>query len=240
MSKRTGNRHITIQGIEVEIEKKKIKNMYLRILPPEGRVYITAPIRMPEHTIREFVESKKDWIKLQQEKQQIRIEKEKQRNEQEYKTGESVLLWGKVITLEVQYKAEHNTVERYGEQLLLKVRETKELSTSNQREKILKNWLRNTLSQELPNLFHKWETIIGVKANDWYIRDMKTRWGTCNVRTKRICINLRLINKDPDCLEYVVVHELVHLLEKSHNHIFKAYMDQFYPLWKEVKARLNI
>lgn len=240
MSKRTGNRHISIQGIEVEIEKKKIKNMYLRILPPEGRVYITAPIRMPEHTIREFVESKKDWIKLQQEKQQIRIEKEKQRNEQEYKTGESVLLWGKVITLEVQYKAEHNTVERYGEQLLLKVRETKELSTSNQREKILKNWLRNTLSQELPNLFHKWETIIGVKANDWYIRDMKTRWGTCNVRTKRICINLRLINKDPDCLEYVVVHELVHLLEKSHNHIFKAYMDQFYPLWKEVKARLNI
>ena len=100
-------------------------------------------------------------------------------------------------------------------------------------------WFRNALLQELPFLMAKWEQRIGVKADSFKIRDMKTRWGTCNVRTKVICINLQLAKKSPSCLEYVVVHELVHLLEPSHNHVFKAYMSRFLPDWRSIKKVLN-
>lgn len=239
MSKRTTTKYLKIDDITIELERKRIKNMYLKILPPDGRVYVTAPNRMPEDTIKEFVRLKADWIRLKQENLMNRVENESQKEELEYQSGESVLLWGKSLQLEVLYSEKHNRVEQTDGKLLLRVKETREMSTVSQRGKLVKVYYRDILSRELPYLFDHWQRIIGVRASGWYIRDMKTRWGTCNVRSKRICMNLRLVTKAPECLEYVVVHELVHLLEMSHNQIFKAYMDKFLPDWRNVKARLN-
>ena len=228
-----------INQIPVEVEKKKIKNMYLRVLPPDGRLHITAPIRMPEKAIVIFVQSKADWIKKQQDKIISNPVEEHMTKQPDFITGEAVLLWGKSYQIEVAYNKPRNKTEIIGDILCLEIHKPMEKSTVKQRSEIIAKWYREELSREIPSLFNKWEKIIGVHASEWTIRDMKSRWGSCNVRSGKICLNLQLVKKPLEGLEYVVLHELVHLLEKSHNHIFKAYMDQFLPGWRAIKARLN-
>lgn len=225
-------KQLVINNIRIDIEKKKIKNMYLRVLPPEGRVTISAPIRISEENIKKFALSRIDWIEAQQKKLQNRHINV----EMMYVTGEDVYVWGKKYCLKVISPSAVNSVRIDGDSLLLEV---KKISTPEQRAKILDACYRGALAQEIPVLVAKWERIIGVKANAWSIRDMKTRWGTCNIRDKKICLNLQLAKKHPKCMEYVVVHELVHLLEKSHNSRFKAFMDKFLPGWRRIKAELN-
>ncbi|NTV90617.1 MAG: M48 family metallopeptidase, partial [Clostridiales bacterium] len=111
--------------------------------------------------------------------------------------------------------------------------------SKEKREKLVNEWLRRNLHKEIPALLEKWQPIIGVKILDWGIKNMKTRWGTCNIKARRIWLNLRLAQKPRECLEYVVVHELVHLLERKHNKVFKDYMSRFIPEWKLIKAGLN-
>ena len=230
---------LIINQIPVEIEKKKIKNMYLRVLPPDGRLYITAPLKMPEKAITLFVQSKSDWIKKQQDKLRSNPEEEHEIMHPNFITGEAVLLWGKTYQIEVMYRKPRNRIVIIGDKLCLELHKSMEESTVKQRSEIINKWYREALSIEIPELFIRWEKIIGVHASEWTIRDMKSRWGSCNVRSRKICLNLQLAKKPLEGLEYVVVHELVHLLEKSHNHVFKAYMDQFLPGWRAIKARLN-
>jgi predicted metal-dependent hydrolase len=226
-------KRIWINDIPVELEKKHIKNMYLRILPPDGRVTISAPMKMREDEIYHFINRKLSWIILQRTKmQQSHIQQE-----QLFITGERLAIWGNRYTLVVKDTITRNHLEVVGDEILLYMKSD---STREQREKMIYTWYKKVLEAEIPFLLARWERSIGVSSSGYRIRDMKTRWGTCNTRTKMICLNLQLAKKPPECLEYVVVHELVHLLERSHNHIFKGYMDRFLPEWRRIKRELNI
>ena len=225
-------KNMMINNIEIEVQKKKIKNLHLYVLPPLGRVRVSAPQNMNEDAIRMFVITNISWIKQQQEK----FNNQPRQSEREYISGESVYLWGNRYRLEVVYSNTRNDVQIRGERLLLQVRE---VSTTQQRANILNAWYREHIKKEIPPLIEKWQNVIPVVINDWGVKNMKTRWGTCNVKDKRIWLNLQLAKKHPPCLEYVVVHELVHLLEKKHNKDFVTYMDKFLPDWRTTKDELN-
>jgi predicted metal-dependent hydrolase len=225
-------KNIIIGNIPIELERKKIKNMYLRILPPKGQVRITAPLRMSEEEIRKFVLSKLDWIHTQQ---QAVIDRHLE-EDINYVDGDAIPFWGEDYTLQIQEK--NGRSKLVVEEGLLKLTIRPE-ATKEQRKKMIDSLYKENLNHEIPRLMARWESTIGVKSTGFSIRDMKTRWGTCNVRTKKICLSLQLAKKHPKCLEYVVVHELVHLLERSHNHVFKAYLDHFLPGWRQIKQEMN-
>ena len=220
-----------IEGIEIEVQKKKIKNLNISVVAPQGIVRVSAPIRMSDIEIRNFVLTKIAWIKKHQEKFQNRPKEP----ELQYVSGEKLCLWNKSYTLEVVHSNKCNDV-RIEEEII--VMQTRETSTLDQRAKILDEWYRKNIKREIPYLIEKWQKIIGVVSPDWGVKDMKTRWGTCNIRDKRIWINLQLVKKHPLCLEYIVVHELVHFLEKKHDKVFYGYMDKFLPEWKRIKTLL--
>lgn len=223
---------IELDGVEISIKKKKMKHMYLRVLPPDGRVLVTAPNSFSDKMIREFVFSKRCWI-LEQRK---RFEGQKVFEKHRYVTGERLDLWGKEYELLVQESARPYQVLLSGERIVMQIGKD---STTEQREQLLNEWYRMQLKQAMPAVLQKCEKLTGLSVNEWRIKNMRTRWGTCNVAKKRIWLNLQLAKKSPECLEYVVVHELVHLLERGHNARFYGYMDRFYPNWKEVRERLS-
>lgn len=223
---------LVVSNIEVEVQKKSIKNLHLYVLPPQGSVRVSAPQNMNEDAIRMFVISKISWIKKQQEK----FRNQPRQSEREYVSGESVFFGGKRYRLEVIYSNICNNVQIRGDKLIFQVREA---STAEQRANVLNEWYRENIKKEVPGILKKWQRIIGVTVLEWGIKNMKTRWGTCNVGDKRIWLNLQLAKKHPQCLEYIIVHELVHLLEKSHNKNFVAYMDKFLPDWRTIKDELN-
>ncbi len=224
---------IWINDIPIELERKHIKNMYLRILPPDGRVHISAPMKMSEEEIYHFVDRKLSWIKLQQ----IKIQHRHTNHELQYITGEHITIWGCSYELMLKDTSTRNHIKVVGDEILLYMKPD---STREQREKLMNTWYKKALEAEIPFLLARWERNIGVASSGYHIRDMKTRWGTCNIRTKKICLNLQLAKKPPKCLEYVIVHELVHLLESSHNSVFKGYMDRFLPEWRKIKSELNL
>lgn len=221
-----------ISGIEIEVIKKNIKNMHLSVLPPTGKVRISAPLRTKDEAIELFAITKIGWIKKQIEK----FENQPRQSEREYVSGESHYLWGRRYRMEVKHTKTANNVEIKANKLILTVREN---STQQQRERVMNEWYRAEIKAKLPALFKKWEEIIGVKADTVRVKNMLTRWGTCNVKDKRVWINLQLAKKPVECLEYVVVHELVHLLEKNHTPVFVGYMDKFLPNWRVIKDELN-
>ena len=224
---------IIVEGIEIKITRKRIKNVNLSVHPPNGEVRISAPFRVKEERIKLFVLSKIKWIA----KQQAKFENYKTIKISEYVTGEEhYFLGNKYVLNMININKNPSKVEiREGYiDLYIKVGCTKE-----QREKLLKEWYRKQLKERIPSLIAKWEPIMGVKVEEFGVKQMKTRWGTCNTSAKRIWINLELAKKPPDCLEYIVVHEMVHLLERNHNEKFKAYMNQFLPYWPSIKDQLN-
>lgn len=225
-------KQITVNNKLIELEKKRIKNMYLRVLPPDGRIHITAPIRMKEEEILHFIFQKMDWV----ERQQKKLENKQTNQEINYLPGDEISFKGEKYILSLIEKPKHHGISLNGKYIELYVQEN---STRDARKKILDKWHREALMADILPLLTKWENLIGVKAAGYTVRDMKTRWGTCNIRTRNICFNLQLAKKPPKCLEYIVVHELVHFLEKSHNHIFKGYLDRFLPEWRSIKKELN-
>jgi len=224
---------IKLGNISIEVEKKNIKNIYLSIYPPLGKVKISAPQRMDLNTIRIFAISKLSWIKKQQE-----IFKNQAREApREYLTRESHYFKGKRYLLKiVEREAKPKVILRHNE-IELHLRAN---TTSKKRQQILDEWYRAELKKIVPKLLEKWEPKMGVKCHEFGIKKMRTRWGTCNIDAKRIWLNLELAKKPPQCLEYVVVHELVHLLERKHNNRFIAFMDEFMPQWRFYKEQLNI
>ncbi|MDF2543203.1 MAG: putative metal-dependent hydrolase [Herbinix sp.] len=225
-------KQLIINDIKISVEKKNIKNLYLKVLPPDGQVHISAPKRMTDQQINSFANSKLDWIINQKEK----FIQQPEQKVLSYVTGEVISLWNKDYQLEVLNTDKKSKVIVKEDKIYLYVQETSDIDL---REKLINTWYYNQLKNIIPFLSPQWEEKIGVHAKEWSIRNMKTRWGTCNVRDQRICLNLQLAKKSIPCLEYVIVHELVHLLERSHNHVFKAYMDQFMPDWRMRKAELN-
>ncbi|WP_286034774.1 M48 family metallopeptidase [Megamonas hypermegale] len=223
---------IIISNLSIEVEKKSIKNMYIKVLPPDGKVVITAPKTVNDDVIRMFVISKINWIKNQKQK----FENQPRQTKRQYVTGESYYLWGRRYRLDVQHVKNNNNVILVGDKIILEIRKE---STVEQRAKVLNEWYRQQLKEKIPRVLKKCENIVGVKAIDCRIKNMKTKWGTCNIEKGRIWINLQLVKKTPRCLEYVIIHELIHLLERHHNERFYKFMDLYYPNWKVTKDLLN-
>lgn len=222
-----------VNDIEIKVIRKKIKNIHLTVHPPEGRVRLSVPKKMKEEAIRAFIESKILWI----EKHKKRFRSQPQAIIQEFLSGERHHFLGDAYLLKVIEINGKQEVKLKDDRLIeLYVRPD---HTKEKREKILIEWYRAELKKRIPIYIEKWEKIIGVKVNEWGVKRMKTKWGTCNISAKRIWINLELAKKDPRCLDYIVVHEMVHLLERYHNDIFKTYMSRFLPDWKELKVELN-
>lgn len=225
---------IIIDDIEIKVTKKKIKNINLSVHPPYGEVRVSAPFGAKDETIRLFAVAKLEWIK----KQQIKFKDFKVVTPFSYVAGESHYFMGNKYLLNIIYiDKSPSKVEIRDEGVMdLYVRQE---STQLEREKAIKEWHRKQLKLLIPPLIKKWEEVMGVQVEEFGVKQMKTRWGTCNTSVRRIWINLELAKKPPHCLEYIVVHEMVHLLERSHNSKFKAYMDQFLPNWASIKRDLN-
>ncbi len=223
---------IELGNIKIEVEQKDIKNIHLSVYPPNGTVRISAPERMDLDTIRVFALNKLKWIK----KQQNTFENQERETPREYLTKESHYFLGKRYLLKIRVHnnppkvvLKHNTIELF-------IRpDTSEIK----RQEIIEEWYRNELKKITPKLIHKWEKVIGVQSNDYGIKKMRTKWGTCNINAKRIWLNLELAKKPLECIEFIIVHELVHLLERTHNEVFVGYMNQFMPKWRFYREELN-
>ena len=221
-----------LNDITIDVVLKDIKNVHLSVYPPSGRVRIAAPLRMSLDNIRIYAISKLGWIKNQQKKflEQVReTPREFLYKEGHYFLGKRYLL--KIVEHDAppSVAIKHNTIE-------LHVRPNTDLQ---KRQVIMDEWYRQRLKEVAPPIIEKWEKIMGVSINELAIKKMKTKWGTCNREAKRIWLNLELAKKPFHCIEYIVVHELVHLLERSHNAVFIAYMDNYLPEWKQLKNELN-
>jgi len=216
----------------VRVEFKDIKNVHLSVHPPAGRVSISAPRRMKLETVRLFAISKLDWIRRQQ-KEILTQEREPRR---EYLDRESHYVWGKRCLLTVSERDEPPSVLLKHTKLHLGLRPE---TTTERRHAIVEAWYREQVRQAVPDLLAKWQPILGVNTAGFYVQRMRTRWGSCNPAARTIRLNTDLAKKPQECLEYVVVHELVHLLEPTHNTRFVALMDRFMPLWQEHRKALN-
>lgn len=225
---------ITIGDIEIDIIRKKIKNLYLAISAVTGKVSIKAPMKMSPDSIQRFILAKLSWIK----KHKLKWVKQERPLPCHYLTGEHHYFLGNLYRLNVmEVDARSKVVIRDHIYLDLSV---KNAGNIEQRRRALNAWYRKQLKAQLIPIVEKWQTIMGVQAKDFRIKQMKTRWGTCNIKTRRIWINLELAKKSISCLEYIVVHELVHLFERYHNKRFYAYMDKFMPQWRMYRDELKL
>ena len=223
---------IIVENIEIEIYKKNIKNINLSVHPPYGDVRMSVPDRMEDESIKSYAKSKLSWIK----KQRLKYKVQEKTISNKVVSGEYHSLFGKRYLLMVTETKGKQYVELINECIILHVREN---SSQEKREKLIYEFYRTKLKESVPDYIEKWEKIIGVSVNEWGIKLMKTKWGTCNIRSKKIWINLELAKKSHRCLEYIVVHELIHLIERYHNRTFYDYMEKFLPDWKNIKKELN-
>jgi predicted metal-dependent hydrolase len=218
--------------IAVEVVLKDIKNIHLSVYPPAGKVRISAPSRMTLDTIRVFAISKLGWIKRQQEK----LRGQERETPREYLDRESHFVWGKRYLLELVEENAAPRVELKHRKLTLRVR-----PATNEKKKraIIAEWYRGQVRAAVPELIAKWEPILGVKVGRVFVQTMKTKWGSCNPTSKSIRLNTDLAKKPAACLEYIVVHEMVHLIVRQHSELFKSLMDKCLPSWRLLRDILN-
>lgn len=223
---------IEISGIKIEIQKKNIKNLHLVVAPPDGKVRVSAPMHLSDESITMFIRTKLSWIKKQQEK----FIHQPRQSEREYVSGETLYVFGKQYYLRVEYSYKGNSLVLDGNEAILTVRKE---STAKQRETFVNEWYRSLLKEKIEIYLPKWESITGLICSSWQTKYMTTRWGTCNTKTHKIWLNLQLAKKPIECLEYVILHELVHLRFSNHGKDFVATMDQYMPYWRETRKLLN-
>ena len=205
--------------------------MHLYVKPPNGHVTVSAPLSMSDVAIERFVRTKTSWIK----KQVAKFDDQPRQSEREYVSGETLYVWGKQYYLQTVYGSK-NLFVISGDKAVLTVRKE---STPEQREAFIREWYRGLLKEEVSKQLPKWEAKTGLKASGWQTKYMTTRWGTCNIKTGKIWLNLQLAKKTPECLEYIILHELIHLTEKTHGEQFVSLMDKYMPMWREIKSTLN-
>ena len=223
---------IELGDVVVDVIQKDIKNVHLSVYPPTGRVRISAPNYMCLDTIRAFVISKLGWI----EKQQRKLRDQVREMPREYLERESHFVWGKRYLLQVVERETAPGVKIKHNALVLQVRPGADRA---KRQSVVDRWHRDQMNHDVPALIEKWEPVMGVKVRNFYVRKMKTLWGSCNPKAESIRLNSELAKRPRACLEYVVVHEMVHLLEPTHGPLFIAAMDRFMPLWRHHKDALN-
>ena len=223
---------IVISNIPVEVIRKNIKNMHLSVLPPDGRVRVSAPTQLTDEAITMFVRTKLGWIKKQQEK----FQQQPRQSERQYVSGETLYVWGKQYFLQVEYSYKGNALALSGDKAILTVRKE---SSPKQRGSFVNEWYRSLLKQEVAKYLPKWEKTTGLYCSSWQSKYMTTKWGTCNPTSKKIWLNIQLAKKPIECLEYVILHELAHLKVHNHGPEFTAILDQYMPYWRDHRRRLN-
>jgi predicted metal-dependent hydrolase len=227
---------MTVADLDIEVVQKDIKNIHLAVYPPLGRVRIAAPAEVSIETLRLFIVSKLPWIR----KHQRKFTNQNRQTPRLYVNRESHYFLGRKYLLRV-----HETDHPYRyPKVVLKTKTyidlfVRESSTVEQKANLMKEWHRSELKSVLDELIPKWEAILGVTAVRFAIKSMKTKWGSCNTENKTLLFNLELAKKPHSCIEYVVAHELVHLIERHHNDNFKAILDKYLPNWKGIKQELN-
>ena len=228
----TNSAYMTIRGIDIDVIYKDIKNLHIGVYPPHGRVRVAAPVRLDDDRVRLAVIQRLPWIK----KQRAQLRSAERQTKREMITGESHYVWGVRHRLKVVERPGRAHVEIDGERLMLYVPAG---TDQKARLSILQGWQRAQVRTRIPGFIEKWEPVVGRTVPRWSIRRMKTKWGSCNRKTGHIWFNLELAKKHPDSLEYIVVHEMTHLLERNHGERFTTLMDQFMPDWRMRRDSLN-
>ena len=215
--------------LTVNITRKRMKNLYLRVLPPDGTLQISAPNRVGDLEIEQFVLSRLDWIARQREKVTSR-------KSVHFADGETLPFFGTNLTLRLRPVTGRAKVEQTGGTLILSIRADADTAA---RKRAVDAWYRRELTSAAEAMLPACEQTVGKRASELRIRDMKTRWGTCNIKSSVVTINLRLAEKPPECLRYVLTHELCHLHEAGHGERFWKRMDAYYPDWKRIRKLLR-
>lgn len=222
---------IELDGISIDVIRTRVKNVNVRVYPLEGRVRVSAPIHVSLKSLTQKLRGRIPWVRKKLAAKDVH-----QPTAKNYTTGEEHFVAGTPFRLKIH--------ENHDE-IAIHVKEDNSLhmhvppdTEASMREKILAEWYRLHLKERIPAFIEKWEKKIGVKVSEWRVKKMKTRWGTCNINAKRIWLNLELAKVPDDCLEYIIVHEMVHLLERKHTPRFTAYMDNFFPGWRICKEEI--
>lgn len=228
-----GSQTITVSNIAVEVVRKAVENLHLAVYPPKGHVRVTVPRSTTDENVRLAIISRLAWIK----KQQAEFRAQPRQTERHYVSGESHYFEGKRYLLDVvERHGRHEVVLTNNARLILYVNPN---TSRENRAVVFNEWYRAHLKQKLPGLLDKWQPKVGKVAKSVQIKRMKTRWGSCNTETSRLLLNLELAKKSPECLEYILVHELVHLHERRHNEMFMAHMDRCMPNWRHYRDVLK-
>ena len=225
------NQTLTIAGIDVQLVRKRVKHLRLVVAPPDGRVRVSVPTYLPDDLVWMFLQERVDWIRDKQEKFAGYVEQVRP----QFVSGEQHTLFGQSYRLYLIERAGRARVHIQDDRMLMYIRPC---STAAQRGRLLDQFYRAEMKKLIPALLDKWQACIGRSAREWGVKKMKTRWGTCNITRHRIWLNLELAKRPMVALEYVIVHELVHLLERNHNARFRELMTTFMPEWRRYKQAL--
>ena len=223
---------ITLGDITIALTRKQVKHVHLSVHPPNGRVTMVVPQATRLAAARAYAISKLRWIRDQREK----LRTQPRELPRAFVTRESHYLWGRRYLLTVQEMDTKPSVVAKNQRLVMTVRPG---ASASKRAEVMHEWHKSLMHAAVKPLLSKWETKIGVKASAYFLQRMKTKWGACNPRARNIRLNTELVKKPRDLLEYVIVHELMHLIEPRHSDRFMALMDRHYPHWREARAELN-
>lgn len=223
---------IVVSGIPVDVQKKDIKNMHLVVKPPDGHVVLSAPKSIADKALEAYIHTNIRWVKNQigEYKNQLRSGK------RQYVSGETIYFWGKQYFIKFVPNNKRNSLVLRGDTAILCMSEG---SNVKQREKYIREQYRKTLKEAINKLLPKWEQITGLNADSWQTKYMTTRWGTCNIEQKKLWFNLQIAQKPVECLEFVILHELLHFCTKRHDDVFIANMDKYMPNWRYIRSELN-
>jgi len=228
----TEKRQISVKGLSVQVVRKAIKNLHLGVYPPNGRVRVAVPLRVNDDAVRLALVGKLGWIK----RQRVKFETQSRQSKREMVSGESHYFLGRRYRLSV---VPHDGAPKVLTRKKLIELYVRRETNARQRERVLRRWYRQRLKEMIPPLVEKWQEILGVELVEWGIKKMKTRWGTCNPGARRVWLNLELAKKPSQCLEYILVHELTHLVERHHNDRFISLMNRHLPNWRQHRQVLN-
>jgi predicted metal-dependent hydrolase len=226
------NKIIQVGEIPISVTLKDVRNVHLSVHPPDGRVTLVAPVSTRLDVARAYAISKLGWIRDRQQQflNQVR------ETPRQFVGRESHYLWGRRYLLSVVYKDIKPSVTLDHKRITIIVRPG---SDASKRAEIFHEWHKSLLHEVIPPLIEKWQTKMGVEVTEYFLQRMKTKWGSCNHQAKHIRLNTELVKKPKDLLEYVIVHELAHLIEPTHSDRFVAILDNYYPTWREARAELN-
>jgi predicted metal-dependent hydrolase len=223
---------LTVRGLRVDVVRKDIKNLHIGVYPPLGRVRVAAPKRLDNEQIRLAIVQRLSWIKRKRQQ----LQGAERQSEREMVTGETHNVWGVRHRLTVVERPGKREVAVHGNRLLLMISATSDAAL---RRRVLEDWYRAQLRTRIPELLAYWEPKVGRTVEHWQIKRMKTKWGSCNADAARLWFNVELAKKPPLCLEYVVLHEMVHLVERTHGERFINLMDLLLPDWRSRRDQLN-